>query len=167
MANIKEFFDNLEYAVKTAPNGQQGLLRAKEHQPTSGLSRYFDATYGRPRDPASDTWNRRSYSGLEVSGYASAPLAREPLQQGAYDFFQKPIDLLQLHEAIKRIRTMQDLSWSLFFTWIYMNSIHSFNCAWLSRFSSLSFSNDWIAVSVYSRASFLLVLVSVPSLYNR
>ena len=33
MANIKEFFDNLEYTVNTARNGQQGLLCAKEHQP--------------------------------------------------------------------------------------------------------------------------------------
>jgi len=33
MANIKEFFDNLGNTVNTARNGQQGLLRAKEHQP--------------------------------------------------------------------------------------------------------------------------------------
>ena len=47
---------------------------------------------------------------IVVSGYASARLASALLQQGAYDFFQKTVDLLQLHEAIKRIRTMQDLS---------------------------------------------------------
>ena len=47
---------------------------------------------------------------IVVSGYASAPLARELLQQGAYEFFQKPVDLMQLHEAVERIRTMQDLT---------------------------------------------------------
>ena len=47
---------------------------------------------------------------IVVSGYASAPLARELLQQGAYDFFQKPADLIQLHEAVERIRSMQDLT---------------------------------------------------------
>ena len=56
-ADIKEFFDNLGDTVYTARNGQEGLLRAKEHQPPAVLSRYFDATatYGRHRDPASDT----------------------------------------------------------------------------------------------------------------
>ena len=33
IANIKEFFDNLGYTVYTARNGQEGLLRAIEHQP--------------------------------------------------------------------------------------------------------------------------------------
>ena len=47
---------------------------------------------------------------IVVSGYASAPLARELLQQGAYDFFQKPVDLTQLQEAVERIQTIQDLA---------------------------------------------------------
>ena len=47
---------------------------------------------------------------IVVSGYASAQLARELLQQGAYDFFQKPVALMQLHESVEAIRTMQDLS---------------------------------------------------------
>ncbi len=33
IANIKEFFDNLGYTVYAAHNGQEGLLRAIEHQP--------------------------------------------------------------------------------------------------------------------------------------
>ena len=33
IANIKEFFDNLGYTVYAARNGQEGLLRAIEHQP--------------------------------------------------------------------------------------------------------------------------------------
>ena len=33
IATIKEFFDNLGYTVYAAHNGQEGLLRAIEHQP--------------------------------------------------------------------------------------------------------------------------------------
>ena len=56
IANIKEFFDNLGHTVYTARNGQEGTTRQRTSA-TSGLSRYFDATatYGRHRDPASDT----------------------------------------------------------------------------------------------------------------
>ena len=45
-----------------------------------------------------------------VSGYASAPMARELLQQGAFDFFQKPVDLMQLHEMVERLSSIADLS---------------------------------------------------------
>jgi len=110
IANIKEFFDNLGYTVYTARNGQEGLLRAKEHQPQAV---FLDISM--PHMDGTETLRliREIDDRIQVivvSGYASAPLARALLQQGAYDFFQKPVDLLQLHEAIKRIRTMQDLS---------------------------------------------------------
>jgi DNA-binding NtrC family response regulator len=45
-----------------------------------------------------------------VSGYASESLARDLLQHGACDFFQKPVDLIQLHETVERLRTLRDLS---------------------------------------------------------
>jgi CheY-like chemotaxis protein len=110
IANIKEFFDNLGYTVYTARNGQEGLLRAKEHQPQAV---FLDISM--PHMDGTETLRliREIDDRIQVivvSGYASAPLARVLLQQGAYDFFQKPVDLLQLHEAIKRIQTMQNLS---------------------------------------------------------
>ena len=110
IANIKEFFDNLGYTVYTARNGQEGLLRAKEHQPQAV---FLDISM--PHMDGTETLRliREIDDRIQVivvSGYASAPLASALLQQGAYDFFQKPVDLLQLHEAIKRIQTMQDLS---------------------------------------------------------
>ncbi|MBT4976870.1 MAG: response regulator [Gemmatimonadetes bacterium] len=110
IANIKEFFDNLGYTVYTARNGQEGLLRAKEHQPQAV---FLDISM--PHMDGTETLRliREIDDRIQVivvSGYASAPLARALLQQGAYDFFQKPVDLLQLHEAIKRIQTMQNLS---------------------------------------------------------
>ena len=37
---------------------------------------------------------------IVVLGYASAPLARELLQQGAYDFFQKPVDLAHFKRSL-------------------------------------------------------------------
>ncbi|HIL09631.1 MAG TPA: response regulator [Candidatus Latescibacteria bacterium] len=110
IATIEEFFDNLGYTVHTARNGQEGLLRAKEHQPQVV---FLDISM--PHMDGTETLRLiREIDDrirvIVVSGYASAPLARDLLQQGAYDFFQKPVDLLQLHEAIERIRTMQDLS---------------------------------------------------------
>tara|TARA_Y100000994_G_C15268491_1_gene265979 strand:- start:156 stop:407 length:252 start_codon:yes stop_codon:yes gene_type:complete len=53
-----------------------------------------------------------------ASGFASAPLARELHQQGAYAFFQKSVDLTQLQEAVEQIQTIQDLTRSLFVTLI-------------------------------------------------
>ena len=40
-----------------------------------------------------------------VSGYASENLARELLQQGACDFFQKPVDLTLLLESVEQLQT--------------------------------------------------------------
>ena len=110
LATIEEFFDSLGYTVYTARNGQEGLLRAKEHQPRAVFldisMPHMDGTETLRLIQEIDDQIRV----IVVSGYASAPLARELLQQGAYDFFQKPVDLMQLHEAVERIRTMQDLS---------------------------------------------------------
>ena len=110
LATIEEFFESLEYSVFTASNGQEGLLRAKEHQP-----RAIFLDISMPHMDGTETLRLIREIDPEirvivVSGYASAPLARDLLQQGAYDFFQKPVDLMQLHEAVERIRTMQDLS---------------------------------------------------------
>lgn len=110
LATIEEFFDSLGYIVHTARNGQEGLLQTKEHQPRAV---FLDISM--PHMDGTETLRLireidEDIRVIVVSGYASAPLARELLQQGAYDFFQKPVDLLQLHEAVERIRTMQDLS---------------------------------------------------------
>ena len=110
LATTEEFFESLEYTVYTARNGQEGLLRAKEHQP-----RAIFLDISMPHMDGTETLRLIREIDPEirvivVSGYASAPLARDLLQKGAYDFFQKPVDLMQLHEAVERIRTMQDLS---------------------------------------------------------
>lgn len=110
LATIEEFFESLEYTVYTARNGQEGLLRAKEHQP-----RAIFLDISMPHMDGTETLRLIREIDPEIRvivaiGHASAPLARDLLQQGAYDFFQKPVDLMQLHEAVERIRTMQDLS---------------------------------------------------------
>ena len=46
---------------------------------------------------------------IVVSGYASEDLARNLLKHGACDFFQKPVDLMRLQEAVERLRILQDL----------------------------------------------------------
>ena len=45
-----------------------------------------------------------------ISGYASALLARQLLQQGAYDFFQKPVDLKSLRDTVERLDILEDLN---------------------------------------------------------
>ena len=45
-----------------------------------------------------------------VSGYASAPLARQLLQQEAYDFFQKPVDVKSLRDTVERLDISEDLN---------------------------------------------------------
>ena len=109
LATIEEFFASLGYTVFTARNGQEGLLRAKEHRP-----RAIFLDISMPDMDGTETLKLMREIDpdipiIVVSGYASAQLARELLQQGAYDFFQKPVDLMQLHETVERIRTMQDL----------------------------------------------------------
>jgi len=110
LATIEEFFAGLGYTVYTARNGQDALLKIKEHLP--------DAVFLDISMPHMDgTETLRLIQEIDpdiqiviVSGYASAKLARDLLKRGACDFFQKPVDLMQLHETVERLRTLQDLS---------------------------------------------------------
>ena len=110
LATIEEFFDSLGYIVHTASNGQEALLQTKDHQPQAV---FLDISM--PHMDGTETLRLireidDNVHIIVVLGYASAPLARELLQQGAYDFFQKPVDLAQLQEAVERIQTIQDLA---------------------------------------------------------
>ena len=110
LATIDEFFTSLGYKVYTARNGQEALLRVKEHLPKCRVPRHLHATDGRHRDAAPYPRDRhRNPQVIVVSGYASEDLARDLLKHGACDFFQKPVDLTRLHETIERLRTLQDL----------------------------------------------------------
>jgi DNA-binding NtrC family response regulator len=109
LATIEEFFQDLGYTVFTARNGQEALLRAKEHRPSSRLPRHLHAPDGsetlkliREIDPEIQV--------VVVSGYASEDLARELLKDGACDFFQKPVDLLRLRETVEHLETLRDLN---------------------------------------------------------
>ena len=110
LATIQEFFTELGYTVHTARNGQEALLKVKEHLPQAVFldisMPHMDGTEAlrliQEIDPGIKV--------IVVSGYASARLARELLQHGAYDFFQKPVDLVQLNETVERLRTLHDLS---------------------------------------------------------
>ncbi len=110
LSTIEEFFTGLGYAVFTATNGQQGLLRLKEHQPDVV---FLDISM--PHMDGNETLRliRELDPRIQViivSGYASERLARDLLDQGAYDFFQKPIDLLQLHRTIERLVLLKALA---------------------------------------------------------
>lgn len=110
LSTIEEFFSGLGYTVFTASNGQQGLLRLKENTPDVV---FLDISM--PHMDGSETLRliRELDPRIQViivSGYASESLARELLDQGAYDFFQKPIDLLQLHQTIERLVLLKDLA---------------------------------------------------------
>lgn len=110
LSTIEEFFSGLGYTVFTASNGQQGLLRLKENTPDVV---FLDISM--PHMDGSETLRLileldPRIQVIIVSGYASESLARELLDQGAYDFFQKPIDLLQLHQTIERLVLLKDLA---------------------------------------------------------
>ena len=110
LSTIEEFFTRLGYLVSTASNGQQGLLRLKEFMPDVI---FLDISM--PYMDGSETLQlfreiNPQIKVIIVSGYASESLAKDLLNQGAYDFFQKPIDLLQLHHTIERIALLKGLS---------------------------------------------------------
>jgi ATP-dependent Lon protease len=110
LATMEEFFASLGYGVHTARNGQEALLRLKEHRPDVMFldisMPHMDGNEAlrlvREVAPATRV--------IVVSGYASTQLARQLLQEGAYDFFQKPVDLLQLQEAVERLKAVSELS---------------------------------------------------------
>lgn len=109
LATIDEFFSSLGYTVYTASNGQEALLRIKEHIPNAV---FLDISM--PQMDGTETLRliREIDAGIQVivvSGYASEELARDLLHHGACDFFQKPVDLMRLHETIERLQTLRDL----------------------------------------------------------
>ena len=106
---VQEFFEDLGYTVHTALDGQEALLRVKEHRPNAV---FLDISM--PNMDGSETLRliQEIDAGAQVivvSGYASEDLARELLKNGACDFFQKPVDLMRLQETIERLRTLADL----------------------------------------------------------
>ncbi len=109
LSTIKEFFEDLGYVVHTALNGQEALLRVKEHRPNAV---FLDISM--PHMDGSETLRLiqeidPTTQVIVVSGYASEDLARELLKNGARDFFQKPVDLMRLQETVERLRTLDDL----------------------------------------------------------
>ena len=110
LATIKEFFDELGFEVYTAHNGQNALLKIKEFRPNAV---FLDISM--PHMDGTETL--RLISEIDerilvvvVSGYASEELAKDLLQEGACDFFQKPVDLVQLLETVKRLQTLHELN---------------------------------------------------------
>jgi DNA-binding NtrC family response regulator len=110
LATIKEFFDELGFQVYTAENGQDALLKIKEFHPNAV---FLDISM--PHMDGTETLKLISeldatIQVVVVSGFASEELAKDLLQHGACDFFQKPVDLLQLLETVKRLRTVHELN---------------------------------------------------------
>lgn len=110
LATVQEFFEDLGYVVHTARNGQEALLRVKEHRPGAI---FLDISM--PHMDGTETLRLiqeidASIRVVVVSGYASEDLARELLRQGACDFFQKPVDLMRLQEAVEHLQALQELN---------------------------------------------------------
>ena len=106
---VKEFFEDMGYVVHTALNGQEALLRVKEHRPNAV---FLDISM--PHMDGSETLRLiqeidPTTQVIVVSGYASEDLARDLLKNGACDFFQKPVDLMRLQQTVERLRTLDDL----------------------------------------------------------
>ena len=89
LATIKEFFEGLEHTVYIAHDGQEALLRVKEHQPSVV---FLDISM--PHMDGIETLRliqeiNSNIKVVIVSGYASEKLDRDLLKHGASDFFQK------------------------------------------------------------------------------
>ena len=107
---IQEFFSGMGYTVFTASNGQAALLRVKEHEPSAV---FLDISM--PHMDGNEALRlihkiNPEIQVVVVSGFASEKLARDLLRDGACEFFQKPVDLIQLHNAVERLRTLKNLS---------------------------------------------------------
>lgn len=110
LATVEEFFCGIGYRVFTARNGQEALLRVKEHRPSAV---FLDISM--PHMDGAEALRLiheidPQIQVIVVSGYASEDLARDLLRHGACDFFQKPVDLLRLQETVERLRTIRDLT---------------------------------------------------------
>jgi len=100
LETIEEFFTSFGYTVYTASNGQEALLRVKEHVPNAV---FLDISM--PQMDETETLRLiheidPDIQVIVVSGYASEELARSLLKHGACDSFQKPVDLMRLQETI-------------------------------------------------------------------
>ena len=109
LETVQEFFQDVGYTVYTARNGQEALLRVKEHRPRAV---FLDISM--PHMGGTETLRLireidETIQVVVVSGYASEDLARDLLQHGACDFFQKPVDLMRLQETIERLQALGDL----------------------------------------------------------
>ena len=109
LETVEEFFQDLGYTVYTARNGQEALLRVKEHRPRAV---FLDISM--PHMDGTETLRLireidEAIQVIVVSGYASEDLARDLLQHGACDFFQKPVDLMRLQETVDRLQTLGDI----------------------------------------------------------
>jgi CheY-like chemotaxis protein len=110
LATIKEFFEDFGYTVHTANNGKDALFKVKDQLPKAVFldisMPHMDGTEAlrliREIDPTIQV--------VVISGYATENLARQLLDLGAMDFFQKPVDLMQLYQTVERLRTLRELS---------------------------------------------------------
>ena len=110
LSTIQEFFEELGYTVYIAHNGQEALMRVKDHMP--GMV-FLDISM--PHMDGSEALRliheiNPDTQVIIVSGYASESFARDLLLHGACDFFQKPVDLVLLQETVERLQSLRDLS---------------------------------------------------------
>lgn len=109
LETIEEYFRDIGYTVYTARNGQEALMRVKEHLP-----RLVFLDISMPHMDGTETLRLiqeidDDIQVIVVSGYASEDLARDLLKHGACDFFQKPVDLHRLQETVERLRTLREI----------------------------------------------------------
>ena len=108
LSTMEEFFHGLGYTVYTARNGQEALLRVKEHRPNAV---FLDIAM--PLMDGTETLRLIQEVAPEigvivVSGYATEDQARTLLKDGAWDFFQKPVELSQLRESVERLQSLKE-----------------------------------------------------------
>ncbi len=110
LAVFQQAFENTDYEVYTARNGIDALVAVREHHPDLVfLDEMMPAMRGTETlaliheiDP--------TIAVIIVSGYVVEREAKELLAKGAYDFFQKPIDLTHLLDVVEQWRFAKEVS---------------------------------------------------------
>ena len=106
---MREFFEGHGYEAVTARSGDEALLKVKDLCPGAV---FLDIRM--PNMDGVETFRLIREIDADVpvvivSGHTSEGLARKLLQEGAFDFVAKPVDLSRLEEIVRHLETLDEV----------------------------------------------------------
>lgn len=107
---LERFLTREGFSVTTAPDGNQGLLAAQVDQPDVILSDIYMPGMSGLELQAKVQEFAPHVAVLLMTGQDDMPTTVRAMQQGAYDYLTKPIDLERLKKILTRLLETQQLS---------------------------------------------------------